>query len=105
MERRGTRDKREAREQKGKRERRGQAAPFILGQAYLAAAKNYEVEFRQNINTPAHLLCDGLYMLGPGSGLFTAVKPKLRQRLLPGVRYYCDRPDHAFVWKNVDFGT
>ena len=25
----------EAREQEGKRERRGQAAPFILGQAYL----------------------------------------------------------------------
>jgi hypothetical protein len=22
--------------------------------------------------------------------------------LIPG--YCCDRPDHAFVWKNVDFG-
>ena len=29
----------------------------------------------------------------------------LRQKLVPGVGYCCDRPDHAFVWKNVDFGT
>jgi hypothetical protein len=29
----------------------------------------------------------------------------LRQKLVPGVEYCYDRPDHAFVWKNVDFGT
>jgi hypothetical protein len=23
--------------------------------------------------------------------------------LLPGVGYYCDKPDHVFVWRNVDF--
>jgi hypothetical protein len=21
------------------------------------------------------------------------------------VGFFCDRPDHAFVWSNVDFGT
>jgi hypothetical protein len=31
--------KREARDQENKRERRGQAAPFIVGQAYLAVAR------------------------------------------------------------------
>jgi hypothetical protein len=29
---------------RSKREKRGQAAPFILGQAHLAAARNYGVE-------------------------------------------------------------
>jgi hypothetical protein len=24
---------------------------------------------------------------------------------MSGVGYCCDSPDHAFVWKNVDFGT
>jgi hypothetical protein len=29
----------------------------------------------------------------------------LKQKLIPGVGYCYDRPDHAFVWKNVvDFG-
>jgi hypothetical protein len=30
----------------------------------------------------------------------------LRQKLVPGVGYCCDRPGHAFVWKNGfgDFG-
>jgi hypothetical protein len=27
------------------------------------------------------------------------------KKLIPEVRYYCDRPVRAFVWKNVDFGT
>jgi hypothetical protein len=36
----GARGKREARErQESKRERKGQAAPFILGQSYLAVAR------------------------------------------------------------------
>ena len=26
-------------------------------------------------------------------------------QLVPEVGYYGDRPDHAFVWKNVDLGT
>jgi hypothetical protein len=34
--------------------------------------------------------------------LFTAVIPQLRQKLLLGLGYCCDRPDHAFVWKSVD---
>ena len=29
----------------------------------------------------------------------------LSQKLVAGVGYCCDRPDHAFVWKNVDLGT
>jgi hypothetical protein len=29
----------------------------------------------------------------------------LRQKLVPGVGYCCDWPDHAFVWKDVDLGT
>jgi hypothetical protein len=28
----------------------------------------------------------------------------LRQKLVPGVGYYCDWGDHAFVWNNVDLG-
>jgi hypothetical protein len=36
-----------------------------------------------------------------GYVLFT----ELRQELVPGVGYCCDRHDHAFVWKNVDLGT
>jgi hypothetical protein len=28
-----------------------------------------------------------------------------RQNLLPGVGYCCERPDHTFLSKNVDFGT
>jgi hypothetical protein len=35
---------------KSKKERRGQAAPFIKGQAYLALASNCGSEFRQNAN-------------------------------------------------------
>jgi len=29
----------------------------------------------------------------------------LRHKLVQGTGYYCDRPDPAFVWKNVDMGT
>jgi hypothetical protein len=29
----------------------------------------------------------------------------LRQKLVPGVGDCCDRPDHVFVWWNVDLGT
>jgi hypothetical protein len=29
----------------------------------------------------------------------------LTMKLVLGVEYVCDRPDHAIVWKNVDFGT
>ena len=29
----------------------------------------------------------------------------LRQKLVPGVGYCCDRPNYAFVWNNVDLGT
>jgi hypothetical protein len=29
----------------------------------------------------------------------------LRQKLIPGIGYCWDRPDHVFVWRNVDFGT
>jgi hypothetical protein len=25
------------------------------------------------------------------------------QKLLPGIGYCCDRPGHAFAWRNVDF--
>jgi hypothetical protein len=28
----------------------------------------------------------------------------LRQKLLLGVGYCCDRPDHGFVWKNMNLG-
>jgi hypothetical protein len=29
----------------------------------------------------------------------------LSQKLVPEVGYCPDRPDHAFVWKNVDLGA
>jgi hypothetical protein len=29
----------------------------------------------------------------------------LRQKLVLGVGYSCERPNHAFVWNNVDFVT
>ena len=29
----------------------------------------------------------------------------IRQKLVLGVGYFCDKPGHAFVWKNMDFGT
>jgi hypothetical protein len=29
----------------------------------------------------------------------------LRQKLVPGGGFFCDRPDHTFVWKNVAFRT
>jgi hypothetical protein len=32
-------------------------------------------------------------------------KTQLRQKLVSGTGYCCDRSDHVFVWKNVDFGT
>jgi hypothetical protein len=35
--------------------------------------------------------------------LFTAIKPFLREKLVPAVGYSCDRPDHSFVWRNIDF--
>jgi hypothetical protein len=37
-------------------------------------------------------------------GIFTAMKI-LSQKLASAVSYYCDRPDHASVWRNVDFET
>jgi hypothetical protein len=33
-----------------------------------------------------------------------ARKPSLKQKLIQELGYCCDRPDHAFVWNNVDFG-
>jgi hypothetical protein len=32
-------------------------------------------------------------------------KTLTKTKLVPGVGYCCDRPDHAFIWKNGDFGT
>jgi hypothetical protein len=28
-----------------------------------------------------------------------------RQKLVPGVGHCCDKPNHVFVWRNVDFET
>jgi hypothetical protein len=30
---------------------------------------------------------------------------KTQTKLVPGVGYFCDQHDHAFVWKIMDFGT
>ena len=55
--------------------------------------------------TPEPVKQTQLYVALPRSWCLFNSKTKTKTEVTFRLWYCCDSPDHAFVWKNVDFGT